>query len=298
MILLPLSLAGEQIVRGWKWRQLLLAIKPIRTLRLFGAIMAGYFVNFMVPLGVSALVRSWLVARMESLPMGQVLATAAIDRLVDGIVFTGFVALALAFAVFPDPDGNIRAGLIAGGGGSLFLFTVLLIVFARWKRQGGGGGGRLAWLVSRLPKRLTGPVDQFLLSFTDGIVWPAGLWRGAGIVTASIAIKSISASHFLWAGLAFGVLLDPVDYIFLMVFLGFLLILTRFARIPGGMFVGNIFVLDLLGVGEEQALAMVILVQTSVLVTISAIGFFALWRNGITIGELRAIRPQGGQEGR
>ena len=93
-LLVPLALAAEQLVRGWKWRQLLYQIKPIHTLRLFGAIMAGYFANFLIPLGVSPIVRSWLVARLEALRMGAVLATAAIDRLVDGVIFTGFVAVA------------------------------------------------------------------------------------------------------------------------------------------------------------------------------------------------------------
>ena len=74
---------------------------------------------------------------------------------------------------------------------------------------------------------------------------------------ASILIKLIAITHLLWAGLAFGVMLDPADYVFLVVFLGFLIILTRLARIPGGFFFGAIFALDLLGVAEEQALAMV-----------------------------------------
>ena len=82
VLLVPLAIAIEQVVRGWKWRQLLYVFRPINTFRLFGAIMAGYFANFLIPLGISPIVRSWLVARLEGLRMGAVLATAAIDRLV------------------------------------------------------------------------------------------------------------------------------------------------------------------------------------------------------------------------
>ena len=60
------AIAVEQLVRAWKWRQLLHGIRPIGTLRLFGAIMAGYFANILIPLGVSPIVRSWLVARLEA----------------------------------------------------------------------------------------------------------------------------------------------------------------------------------------------------------------------------------------
>ena len=295
VLLVPLAIAAEQLVRAWKWRQILHGIKAIGTWRLFGAIMAGYFANFLIPFGVSPIVRSWLVARLEKLRMGAVLATAAIDRLVDGVVFSGFVAAALGFAAFPDPGGTIRLGLIAGGIGALVLFSVLLAGLAFWKRRRGLGGGWAGGLVARLPDRFAGPVRGFLSSFADGIVWPRQARRGAGIVGASIGIKLIAATHFLWAGLAFGVVLRPAEYIFLLVFLGFLIILTRFARIPGGMFVGNIFALDLLGVAGEQGLAMVLLVHASTLLTISGIGAAALWRNGIAIGELFSIK--GGDDG-
>ncbi len=111
-----------------------------------------------------------------------------------------------------------------------------------------------------------------------------------GIVLASIVIKLVAITHFLWAGLAFEVVLRPADYLFLVVFLGFLIILTRFTRIPGGFFVGGIFALDLLSVAEEQALAMVPVAQFSSILVVSSIGAFALWRSGIALGQLRLAR--------
>lgn len=291
VLLTPLAVVAEQFVRAWKWRQLLFAIRPIGTLRLFGAIMAGYLANILVPLGLSPLVRSWLVARLENLKMSAVLATVAIDRLVDGLVFTGFVALALAFAVFPDPDGTVRLGLVAGGIGSFTLFTLLLFALARYKRGIARPGALMTRLARRLPERFAVPVESGLASFAEGIVWPRETWCGVAIVIASIVIKLIAITHFLWAGLAFGVTLPPVHYIFLVVFLGFLVILSRLARIPGGFFVGAVFALDLLGVPDEPALAMVLLVQISSLLTVAATGAIALWRSGIALADLKGGRP-------
>ena len=293
LLLVPLAIAVEQLVRAWKWRQFLHGILPIGTLRLFGAIMAGYFANILIPLGVSPIVRSWLVARLEELRMGTVLATAAIDRLVDGIIFIGFVAFALGFAVFPDPGGDLRLGLIVGGVGSLVLFSLLLFALARWKKRASHGDGWTARLGAHLPTRFAGPINGFLQSFNEGIVWPDEIWRGAGVIIASIGIKLIATTHFLWAGLAFGVVLRPAEYVFLLVFLGFLIILTRLVRIPGGFLVGGVFALDLLGVAEEQSLAMVLLVHFASLMTISTIGAFALWRNGVAIADLRSIKESG-----
>ena len=107
---------------------------------------------------------------------------------------------------------------------------------------------------------------------------------------ASILVKLIAITHFLWAGLAFGVVLRPADYVFLVVFLGFLIILTRLARIPGGFFVGAIYALGLLGADGEEALAIVVVVQFSSVITVGVIGAFALWRNGIVMGDLRSVK--------
>jgi len=290
LLLVPLAIALEQLVRAWKWRQLLYAIRSIGTLRLFGAIMAGYLTTLLIPFGVSPLVRSWLVARLENLTVSAVLATAAIDRLVDGVVFSGFVALALTLTVFPDPSGGIRFGLTVGGVGGLVLFTLLFIALARYKRHVQRRDNWIIRLIGRLPARFAAPAGRFMRSFAEGIVWPQAAWRGVSIVLASILIKLIAITHFLWAGLAFGVVLHPADYVFLVVFLGFLIILTRLARIPGGFFFGAIFALDLLGVAEEQALAMVLVVQFSSMLTVAGIGALALWRNGVALGDLQVVK--------
>ncbi len=287
LLLVPLAIAAEQLVRAWKWRQLLHAIKPVGTLRLFGAIMAGYFAILLIPLGISPLVRSWLVGRLEALKMSSVLATAVIDRLVDGVIFTGFVAAVLIFAAFPDPGGGMRLGLTIGGLGSLVLSALLLFGFARYKRRVAHRSGWVAGLAARLPARFRGPVNRVAVSFAEGIVWPREAWRGVGVVLAGIAMKLIATTHFLWAGLAFGIVLRPGDYVFLVVFLGFLIILTRFARIPGGFFLGAIFALERLGVAEEPALAMVVAVQLSTILTVAAVGALALWRSGVALDDLR-----------
>lgn len=292
LALVPVVIALEQLVRAWKWRQILHPLRPVATLRLFGAIMAGYLGNLLIPFGASPLVRSWLVAHLERLTMSAVLATVAIDRLIDGVVFALLVALVLTLAVFPDPTGNLRLGLFVGASGSLALFAALLWLLARHKRRMADPADWLQRLISRLPSRLAERSRCLLASFAEGILWPPALWRRLTIVLSSLAIKLIAATHFLWAGLAFGVVLRPLDYLFLVVFLGFLVVLTHFARGAGGFVIGAIFALGLFGVSEETALAMVLAVQISSLLSVAAIGACALWRNGVALGDLRGLRER------
>src|SRR5713226_2182681 len=172
LALVPATIALEQLVRAWKWRQVLHPLRSVGTLRLFGAIMAGYLGNLLIPIGVSPLLRSWLVARLERLKMSAVLATVAIDRLIDGVVFAILVAVVLTLAVFPDPTGNLRLGLIVGATGSLVLFLALLWLLAQHKRRMADATSRLKRLASHLPLRLAVQSQRLLTSFAEGIVWP------------------------------------------------------------------------------------------------------------------------------
>jgi uncharacterized membrane protein YbhN (UPF0104 family) len=286
--LVPISLITEQLVRAWKWRQILSPLKWIGTLRLFGAVMAGYLLASLIPFGFGTIARSWIVARSEHLKLPSVLATVGLDRVTDGVVFACFVPVALLAVVFQDP-GGVRTGLIWSGAGTFIFFMLVGLALLAYKRGMLSQQSYLVRLIDKLPVRLSTLCRRLAISFGDGIIWPKGIWRGTGIVCGSIIIKILAASHFLWAGLAFGVVLQPAQYIFILVFIGFLVILGHFARVAGSFILGGIFVLALLGVPNEQALAMVLVVEAAHLLSVAALGALSLWRQGISLAELRTV---------
>src|SRR5713226_5220866 len=194
VLLVPVVVVVEQIVRGWKWRQLLWPLRSIGSIYLFGAVMAGYLLAIVVPFGFGTVARSWLVARRENLKFTTVLATVALDRLTDGIVFACLGPAAVLFVAFPDP-GGVRAGLIWGGAGSLVLFVALLAGLAVYRRQALDPAAWLMRLVDRLPCRLAVPVQRPAASFAEGIVWSREIWRGSAIVLAGVVIKLFAASQ-------------------------------------------------------------------------------------------------------
>jgi hypothetical protein len=247
--------------------------------------MAGYLANLAAPVRVSPLVRAWLIARLEALRTSTLLATVALDRLIDGIVFVAFTVLALTLVQFPDAHGAIRHGLKWGALGSLVIFSgsiAALVAVSRRLRQN-RAAARPGRLIGWLPRRWRDPVWNFIRLFFDGVVWPAETWRGAAIVTTSIVIKIVAISYFLWAGLAFDIVLAPEDYLFVMVFLGFLVVLAGTLHIVGSFTVGAVFVLEGLGVEVEKALAMTLVVQAATLSTVAISGAAALWAQGITL---------------
>ena len=290
LLLLSAFIVLEQIFRAIKWRQLLYAHRPIGLWRLFGAIMIGYFSNLLVPLGVSPLVRGWLIARLEALRVSTVLATIALDRIIDGVVFLIFAGIVILGFHFPDAEGTVRAGISWGALASFVIFALLIAGFAGFRYAVRQERAPLGFLSPWFPTRLSQPLANFLRSFLEGAVWPRQPWRQVVIIGASIAIKLIAVAHFVWVGLAFDVVLGPMEYVFLMVFLGFLIVLATSLRIVGSFTVGAIFALQGLGVDVETALAMAVIAQVVTHLTVVATGAAAFWMQGIKLSEVIGSR--------
>lgn len=309
ILMLVMAFPLEQVVRAWKWRHILFDIQPIATATLFGAVMAGYFANMVVPVGISPLVRAWLVARLKGLQVSTVLVTTAIERFVDGVIFALIVGGLLVFATLPDVEGNLRLGLMVSGGISLVLFLGLFGILFRLKdhfaapsassapgvpgapiAQGSAPTAATSIItrsVARLEKAFGGKFAGLGSGMAAGIIWPRSRWRSLGVIGASITMKLIATTHFFWVGLAFGVVLLPFDYLLIMVISGFAMIITRFIRLPGGSVIGSAFALKILGVADEQALAMVLVVHTSSWLVTALIGAAALWKSGLTVMTMR-----------
>lgn len=277
----------EQLMNGWKWRQILYDIKPVSSWRLTGALIAGYGANVLVPLGISPFVRAWLIARLEHMSMATVLTTTVIARFIDGIVFALFAGLVAIAVQIPRLEGNLELGLSIAGTLNILLFGGMLWVMFRFRTL----FTRSDYLVCRLFDWLTAriSVDGAALrrALCDGVVWPRSPARRAAVILGAVAAKVIAATHFLWAGLAVGVLLNPFDYLFLMVFAGFSMVLARFIRVPGGFIAGSALALRLLDVPEEQALAMILFSQVLTIILVVGLGMFVLWQNGILTGRAR-----------
>jgi len=285
--LLALTILLEQLANGWKWRQILHDVKPVTTLRLTGALLAGYGANVLVPLGISPLVRSWLIARMEDLKMGTVLTTTIIARFIDGVVFALFAGLVAMAGKVPQIGGNLELGLAAAGALNFALFGGLLWSMFRFRTLLAKDGPLICRLFDWVAKwfRANGAVLRGALC--DGVVWPRGRRHRLNVLLGAVAAKLIAASHYVWAGLAVGVVLAPFDYLFLMVFAGFSLVLSRFIRVPGGFVIGSALAFDLLGVPEEQALLMILFNWMVSIIVVVGGGLIVLWQSGLDIRRAR-----------
>jgi len=287
VVVLGLAILLEQVLNGWKWRQILHDVKPVRTLRLTGALLAGYGANVLVPLGISPLVRSWLIARMEALKMGTVLITTIIARFIDGVVFALFAGVVAMAGKVPQIAGNLELGLAVAGALNFVLFAALLFVMYRFRTVFAREGPLICRLFDWVTSWFRANGASLRGSLCDGVVWPRRRLHRLNVLIGAIAAKLVAATHYLWAGLAVGVVLAPFDYLFLMVFAGFSLVLSRFIRVPGGFVIGSALAFQLLGVPEEQALLMILFNWMMSIGIVVGVGLIVLWQSGIDIRRAR-----------
>ena len=280
----------EQALNGWKWRQILHDVKPVGTWRLTGALLAGYGANVLVPVGISPLVRAWLVARMDGLKMATVLSTTIIARFIDGVVFALFAGLVAAAGKVPQVEGNLQLGLSVAGALNIALFGGLLWALFRFRLLFSREGPLICRLFDWFAARMGADGQGLRGALCAGVVWPRSRLRRLAVLLGAVGSKLVAATHFLWAGLAVGVLLSPWDYLFLMVFAGFIMVLGRFVRIPGGFIFGAGFALQLLGVPDETALLMILFSYVMSIILVVGIGLLVLWQSGI---DIRKSRLQG-----
>jgi len=277
----------EQLLSGWKWRQILYDVKPVPTLRLTGALLAGYGANVLVPLGISPLVRAWIVARLDNLKLATVLTTTIIARFIDGVIFAlfaGFVALA---GKVPQVEGNLELGLSVAGALNMALFGGLLWAMYRFRVIFAREGPLICRIFDWFAARMRADGRGLRRALCEGVVWPRARARRLAVLVAAVAGKLVATTHFLWAGLAVGVWLSPWDYLFLMVFAGFVMVLGRFVRIPGSFVFGAAFALQLLGVPDETALLMILFNYITTITLVVGIGLVVLWQTGIDVRRAR-----------
>lgn len=285
--LVPITIIGEQILRAIKWRELLRSLGVASIERLFGAIMAGYFANYFVPLRISFLVRAWLASRATGAPLSSVLGTVALDRVVDGLAFVPMVILAVATVSLGGDDGAVTQRLLLGAFVSLVALLATMGLLFSWAHRARQGRGLPRRLLAMLPDRWRSGTERLSAAFGEGLRLPRSVTALSLVFGSAILMKFVAAAHLGLAGLALSADIGALPYLFIMVCLGFMVFVASALKIVGGFMAGSIFLLQQFGVGVETATAMALLVSLSSRLTIIVTGAIALWTEKIAVTELR-----------
>jgi uncharacterized membrane protein YbhN (UPF0104 family) len=178
------------------WRFQLVAGRTLRFTRLFSLTSVGYLAIHVVPFRMGELVRPWLLAEREGVPLEEGFAAILVERLLDMVMLLGML---LAVGFFVDlPNGVVVEGvdllrvgqrgagvLVAVGLGGLVAVLVLgETLLQRTDRLPGGG----------LVRRFVTSLRAFAASparFAGALVLSVGVW-GTTVVAVQLSMGAFA----------------------------------------------------------------------------------------------------------
>ncbi|RMF89929.1 MAG: UPF0104 family protein [Nitrospinota bacterium] len=270
-----------------KWQQILSPLKRIAFRRLYTAFMIGHLAHVLPVLRISPFIRAYVVGKKEGMPMSTLLATIVVDRLIDGLTFLGFLALVLLLLDFPPHMVRVEQLLRGGGGVVLLLYLALIGVLVGLRFRAERTLAFFRTLFTLLPGHLCERLMALSATFIAGITLPRGKIRWTAIVGYAVLHKLFAASHLYIIGLAYGITLSPLAYLFFMVFLGSLTRIAGSLGIVGSFEAGTVLALGWYGVPAETALSMALVVRIASLGTVVLLGVPSYWIEELGWSEMR-----------
>ena len=185
-------------VRTIRWRYLLSPLGETRFRTVFRSTVIGFGALALLPIRVGDVIRPYLLARQERMPVTSVFATVVMERVLDLVAVLALLAIYVwgfaGEASFPARLLNpikVSATIAAGVAGTLLV--VMWILATHPERI----GGLAAALARVLPGKLSGRVGNLASTFSSGfaaarnarqlflaVIWSFALWiahRDAGV---------------------------------------------------------------------------------------------------------------------
>jgi uncharacterized protein (TIRG00374 family) len=278
---LALYFAGVWL-RAVRWHYLLLPVARLASARLFPVVVIGYMANDILPARLGELARCYILRRRDGVPVAAGLGTVLVERVMDGLTMLVFMAVALPLLPY-------SAALYRLLGGAAVLFgAVAVVLVANVARP--ALALRLVEVATRpLPAGPATRLRDLATSFCSGL---AAL-GGAGPILRVFGLSC--GAWLLEAGMYFVLMFAfPLTPSFPLAVLTTAVanLGTLIPSSPGYVGVFDLLgrsVLGQFGVPAAPALAYILVVHAVLVVPVSLLGFWYLWREG----GLRLILPAG-----
>jgi len=265
--------------RAYRWKFMLLPIKPIATSRLFSATMIGFMANNLLPARLGELVRAYVLGRREQISRTASFATIVYERIVD--VFCLLVLLWVMLTKAPGPEWLRKSAVWL-----LVLNAILMAAMLVMERYRSTVS---RWVVA-FSRPLKPNVQSKIQRATDGyLVGLAGMARVGTLLP--IAATSILVWFFALLGIYFT--LGAIDmHVPAFASVSLVVLIAMGSMIPSApAYIGTtqyacIIALGLFGIGKSEALAYSILYHATQFFPVTALGLYLLWKAQIRFNEI------------
>ena len=297
LLLLTVVLATVTFpVRAIRWRLILRDVDGHRFpfTPLWHATTIGFMANNLLPARAGEVARAYVASRQLSVRFTTALASIGVERVFDGLVMLGLMAVAIAAPSFPAHAvvGGRSLSAIATSAAALFgalLLIALLVVHrpAPWLR-----------IFERIARRLLpARAAERVISGAEGIV--AGLvvlkspTRFAGVVFWSLVLWLKNAAAFAVCFRAFGIDIPLEAALLLQGIIGFGVALPSTPSGIGIFEAATLVTLQLYGVDSSLAVSYALTYHLTTFLPITLLGFWSLSRLHLKLRELSTAADGG-----
>jgi uncharacterized protein (TIRG00374 family) len=291
LLLAELLLLVSFWLRAVRWKYLLKPLGEFASTRLFQPILIGFFSNFILPARSGELVR--VVALGTNVPISKsaILASIAVERVLDGIALALFLMLGLWWVPAPPWVAAVLRTTALVFGAALLLLGLLAFEGQRIHRMAGHliGGSQILLgneFLSHTAKRLGSLSSAFL----EGLrALRSGSLMGGAVLLSLVTWFASIVSYALVAR-ALGIDLSLAVFFIFVATVNLSVFITVIPGHVGLLEFLGVSLLGLFGVSESRALVFVILLRLVTLGPLMVGGLF-FSRTGISLLERQGDRP-------
>ena len=244
-------------LKAWRWRWMLTPLGDFRAARdLLPPIMSGFAFNNLLPARIGELVRVFVFSRAHNVPKTPVLASVALERILDAVTILSLLGIGLL--VVPDLPDDIRRSAIVGGavaGGGVVCVLAYLIWTPHFVRLAEWMMNAVPILPQRLRLKIAGILEAGAVGLAAlkkgrllGLILLTSFAQWAlNAVLVYLALSAFSI-HLPWgvslvllAVVAFGVAAPSAPGYFGIVQLCFLVVLEKFVDDRERIFAASIY---------------------------------------------------------
>jgi uncharacterized protein (TIRG00374 family) len=280
-------------VRTIRWRLILRDVDGRRLpwIPLWHATTIGFMANNLLPARAGEVARAYVASQQLPVRFSTALTSLGVERVFDGLIMLGLMALAIAAPSFPAHAHVGGRSLPAVVTSAAVLFGILLLLAlivvhrpAPWLTVFERVGRRL------LPARLA---ERFI-SGTEGII--AGLVvlkspsRFAGVVFWSLVLWLKNAAAFAICFRAFGIAIPVEAALLLQGIIGFGVAVPSTPGYIGVFEAATLVTLQFYGVDSSLAVSYALTYHVTTFIPITLLGFWSLSRLHLRLRELSAAQ--------
>ena len=270
----------SKLVDAYRWRLMLRRVGRPPLGGLFGTYLLANMANNFFPVRVGDILRVQVPARRYGLARAGLTATVFVtESLLDGLAFVVLLLAALLFLDVPSLPLTLVWGFTAVvlAGLLVALFVAGIELRDGWQERGWFG---------RLPHPIreaaSGPVPEFL----DGLALLRDVPLAAQAMVATFAAWLLETAVFALFGLTFGLGLSFADYLMVMVAANMIVAMPVAPSNVGPYEVAVAAVVEVLGVGTDQASAYAVGSHLLNIGWVGVSGVTAMWLMGLGLRDL------------